>query len=474
MTRTRALVAPLGGLSPRRELTMVLLILAETMIVYIYAGVLLSEMEPPFHPLPATLIFTVLLIAYQLPHILETTRLWSPEYETIMMAGLVGSLLLVLKVAAFPDAAWFSLSWLSGSLDALILRPSEAVRPVWGLVLLTAYAWWRGRSRGEPVLDTTYAMMRWGIVFVAGGLILIWVSTPPGAAIAEWSGAAVIGFIVFGLLAIAVARQPTSADAPGWNRTWIWLAVFVLPIVAIAATTVSTAGVLSRDTLDVLLAILSPVFWVIGLALRAIILLIAVATFILIVPILWFIDRQNFGPFANIPRIDLAPRTTGDMNDFARTTLDIADPVRFLIAGVILTMLGWILVRFLYRRRKHYQESRRQQRESLIDWEEQPATLLRRAGQWIWARVGGRRSGRVRIATPWETNRRVRRAYRAFLRQARRFAREPGHQVAGEARAQRRVQRQCLAFRDVEVRGAGDRIEQMQIIRCHAVRDQRL
>lgn len=415
-TRIGALFAPVGRLSPRRELISILLILTESMIVYIYAGVLLAERDSPYSPLPVMLIFTLMLISYQIPHLLESMRIWSPEYETLMVAGLFGTFLLVFKVGAFPHVPWFSLDWLSGLIDALILRPNESVRPVWGLVFLTVYAWWRGRTRAEPVIDTTYAMLRWGILFVAGGLTLSWLSAPPGAAISERTSIAVAGFVVFALLAIAVARQPSSDSSREWNAAWIWLAVFVLPITAILLASVSTAGVLSREVLDVTLSVLGPVFWAIGLALRAVILFIAVVTFILISPILWFLDRQDFGPFTNIPRLDIAPRSNSDIDEFARTTLDIGDPVRFLIAGMLLTAMGWFLVRFLFKRRKYWHETQRQQRESLIEWEDRPETLLRKAGGWIASRLGARRRDRFDRDPRWSGNRRVRRAYRMFLR----------------------------------------------------------
>jgi hypothetical protein len=418
---------PLHDLRARSELIGVLLIAAETTIIYLYLGVVLPTYEAPLTPVPALLVFTMLFLAYMIPRVLDILRIWTPEYETVMAIGLALTLLLALKVGAFPDHSWLSASWLTGVRDALIFRASDAIRPAWGLVILTVYVWWRGRMRAEPVIDTAYTMLRWGTLFMAGGLVLVWVGAPPEAGVRGAVSVAVIGYVVFTLSAIAVARVRSMPFSTRWRIAWVWMVLFGLPIVVIALLTISTAGIFSREALDALLRLLQPVFWTISLVLRAIILILAILTFVIIAPILWFIERQNLGPFPALPNFDLAPRSTSDLDEFARNTLDIADPVRYLVVSVVFFLIGSVLVRYLFRRRRRWQPPRREQHESLLDWEEQSRSIGQRVRALVgWLAPRGDPFGSLRGNPVWLPTIRVRRAYRRYLRRASRAgARRP-------------------------------------------------
>jgi hypothetical protein len=161
--------------------------------------------------------------------------------------------------------------------------------------------------------------------------------------------------------------------------------------------------------------------------LRAIILILAILTFVIIAPILWFIERQNLGPFPALPNFDLAPRSTSDLDELARNTLNIADPVRYLVVSVVFFLIGSVLVRYLFRRRRRWQPPRREQHESLLDWEEQSRSLGQRVRALVgWLAPRGDPFDSLRGNPVWLPTIRIRRAYRRYLRRASRAgARRP-------------------------------------------------
>jgi hypothetical protein len=424
MTRFHSALSLLEELSPKREVVMLCLILAETMIIWILAGTLLAEHNLPYTPIPIMLIFGVLLFAYLIPHILAALRIWTPEYEIIMGLSLLASLLLILKVGAFPQHSILSLTWVHETTQALILRESEAIRHVWMLILFAAYAWWRGRNRAEASLETAYSMLRFGLIWLAAILIFTVMVASEEAAIFNHIDMALLGFMIFTLLAIVIARQPEDARSAAWNQGWIWLIVLVAPILAIVLTSISTIGIFDRQTLDLLLLLVSPVLWFLQVAVQAFVLTIALLAFVLISPFLWVLDRYGFSPLSRFPEINLAPGNITDAERYASSALNIENPVRYLIVGVILLGLIWVLIRFSFRRHKHWQEPSRQQTDSLIDWNT-GASIIHRAATWITSKM--RRTDRYPLpeGDEWVHTRRIRLTYRAFLRltQRRGFAR---------------------------------------------------
>ena len=416
LTRLQPLVQPVRDLSPRREVIAMLLLLAEVMIIFLLAGTFLAERDPPYAPLSFGIIFVVLFVSYLIPHLLNTIRIWSPEYEAIMTVSIVGTFLFVIKVGAFPEAPLFSLTWIQGSLDALTLQENESVRPIWVLIVFAVYAWWRGKTRAEANLETAYTMLRLGLIWITAGMALTFLAAPSGAAIFGQINAAVVGFLVCTLMAIAIGRQPAGPDSAAWSAGWVWLLVFIVPIVAIAGIAVTTTGVLDRSTLEHLLLVISPFLTALQFVLQALVLVIAVVAFILLLPLIWFLERQGVRPLANLPVIDLTPGNIDDAESFARNTLHIENPARYLIAGVILLGLIWLLIRYSFRRRRHWQEDPPQHRESLIDWEPGGTSLLQRARDWVESRIRPRRTNPLPDGPEWEHTRRIRRTYQQFLR----------------------------------------------------------
>lgn len=361
----------------REETVALALIVAESAILYLYLGVLLPEVTPPYAAFPGWLIAVLLAVAYAVPRLLTELRLWGAHYEVMLGLTLIASLLLALKVASFPGTPWFSTGWLQGSLDGLILRPNASVRPPWAIVAVVAYAWWRGRSRAEPVLETTYQMLRWGTMAAAGGLLLVLVATPPEAPIRDGMASAVVIYFVSGLMAVGVARFRLEGLRSGAPLGPPWLATFALPIAAVVVIAVLAAGIFSRSFLDTLLTALGPLLWLLGFVVRALVLLIALLAFLIIAPVLWLMERYGFGTVPLLEHLPRAGNPLDQLDRFARQSLHVADPARYLLAGFVLTLVGSALIRYAYRRRRRWRTGAHERRESVFGWEEAVDGLAR-------------------------------------------------------------------------------------------------
>ncbi len=353
----------------RAEVLALLLVAAESALVYLFLGVLLRASTPSQAPLPGLLIFALLALGYWLPHLLDELRVWTPDYEVALGVGIVLSLLVSVKVAAFPRHGWLSLAWLEQAAEGLIVRPSDAVRPVWGVVGLVAYAWWRGRTRAEPTIDAAFQMLRWGTLVAAAGLLFVVVGAPERAPIRERTSLAIVLYFAAALGAVGVARLRVEGLRTGGPLGPHWLAGFAIPIASVVAASVALAGLFSPRALQTLLLLLTPVFWLLDLAARALVFVVALMAFVVISPILWLLERQGLTRLQG-SRIPQLLRSVSDVHSATERSLEIADPVRYLIAGVVLALLGSTLIRFAYRRRRHWRDTAQERRESVFAWDD--------------------------------------------------------------------------------------------------------
>lgn len=412
----RPFLDPIRQLPPRLELLAFLLVVSESIIFYVFAGSLLATIETPHQPLSFLLILVLLWFSRAVPHLLNTVRIWDSRYQFIMGSAILLSAVVVVKVGAFPDYRLFSLTWIQEAGQSLIFRESAAVRQVWMLIGLVVLAWWRGRSRAEPSLETTYSMLRLGLIWLAGGAILTLMVGQETLLITEYLTPALVGFVVISLISVAVARQP-DFDYPAAPQTgWVWALILIVPTLIIAGFATSATGVLTRDTLDLLVTVVTPVFWALQYLVQALVLTIALIAFLLISPIIWLLERQGFEPMANFPEIDISPGAGFDANESASTGLTVDDPVRFLIVGIILLLIMFLLVRYLFRRRQRWEQQDDPQDESLIDWNQTRPAFLARIRNWV-SDTFGRRDDDLPAGPEWEGTRRIRKVYRLFLKQ---------------------------------------------------------
>ena len=400
----------------RGELLMLALLIAESAITYLYLGLLLPELTPPYEPFPAWLIFTLFIAGYEIPHLLELLRVWGPLYQLTLIIVLIVSFALALKFASFPHVAFWSDVWLRETVHGLILRTTTATRPVWAVIAVVAYTWWRGRLRGEAMIDSAYQMLRWGTLAVSIGLLLILMGAPEHAAIRERMSGAVIVYFAAALTAIGIGRLRLEGIRSGSPLGPRWFATFAAPILSILLIAIIGAAIFSRRFLDTMLIVLGPILWTIGLLFRLIVILIALIAFILIAPILWLLQREGLGKFSSDLNIPAVFHSFSNFRDFTFDRLNVADPLRYLVVGLIFFVLISALTRFAYHRRRHWRDTAEEQRESVISLGEALSTLSLNLGRLFrpWRRDDS--LAKLRDDPRWAHTVAIRETYRRLQR----------------------------------------------------------
>lgn len=351
----------------RQELLALLVVLAECALVYLVCGFTLTDTTDAQRVLPAWIVVTLLLTAHLVPHLLDEWRIWSPDYEVIIGTAIVITVLLAVQAASFPGRAIWDTAWLRHALRALAFLPNDAIRPVWAIIVLAAYAWWRGRTRAIASIDSAYSMLRGGTIALAVILVVILAGSDDGADVRASLSVGTIAFFVAALSAVGVARlklEGFRTSAPLGPR---WLATFVGPILTVVVVATIGAGIFSRQFLDTTLWMLSPVFWVLTLVFQAFVLLMAIIAFIVLSPIVWLIGTRERTLVITTP----TPTANGERAALDRTAdspFQVPDPLRYLIAALILFAIFSLLTRFVFRRRRRERSSTDEERESVLEW----------------------------------------------------------------------------------------------------------
>jgi len=356
-----------GRLDWRQELLAILLVLAEASLVYLFVGFALPEADPGSSVLPAWIVVTLMLTAHLVPHLLDEWRVWSPTYEITLTVAIALTMLAAAKAGSFPDIALWDPAWLRETFNALAFLENEAVRPVWGIVVLGIYAWWRGRTRAEGSIDTAYSMMRVGTFAMALLLVLILAATPDDGQVRDRLSGATIGFFTCALAAIGVARlklEGFRTSAPLGPR---WLATFVGPILAVIAVAIIGAGIFSRQFLDTVLWMLTPVFFVLNLVFQVFVIILAIIAFLILSPIVWLIGTREPRLVAVTPTVVGEQGETG-LQEVTNSPFQVPDPLRYLIAALILFVIFSLLTKFVFRRRRKERGSTEEERESVLEW----------------------------------------------------------------------------------------------------------
>jgi len=287
---------------------------------------------------------------------------------------IVVTMLVAAKAASFPDVALWDPGWSRDTFNALAFLPNDAERPVWGIVFLGIYAWWRGRTREEGSIDTAYAMLRIGTFAMALLLVLILVAAPDDAQVRDRLSVTTIAFFACALAAIGVARlklEGFRTSAPLGPR---WLATFVGPILAVVAVAIVGAGIFSRQFLDTVLWMLTPVFFVLNLVFQVFVIILAIVAFIILSPIVWLIGNRE-------PRlVPVTPTVVGEqgesrLEEVTNSPFHVPDPLRYLIAALVLIVIFSLLTKFVFRRRRKERGSTEEERESVLEWGDLFGTL---------------------------------------------------------------------------------------------------
>jgi len=349
----------------RVELLSMAIILAEACLVWLLAGLVMSEAVTR-NTYPFWVIAVAMLASHYVVYLLDQGRVWSPEYEVIMTASIVLTLLIAIKAGSFAHVPVYDFDWITGAINGLAFFDTDATRAVWGNVVLIAYAWFRARSREEPSLDSAYTMLRWGTLALGAILLMIVIGADSEFEIRERLSAGVLGFYVFALAAIGLARMRLEGFRAAGPLGPRWLATFATPILVIVAIAVIGAGLFSRRFLETLLWALSPVLFVLSVVFQIIVLVIAIIAFLILTPIFWLIGDVE-------PEATSATATpAGEMAQGAEQSQTdpfvIPEALQYLIAAIVLVAVITLLTRYLYRRRARQRTGTLEERESVLDW----------------------------------------------------------------------------------------------------------
>lgn len=383
-----ALRTPHSAFIWSREALLAFLIGAEACAVFLALAAVFGTRENPRGPVPLLAVFALLFLGATVQRALEAARLFSPEYEIAAVAALVLTLLVAVRLLAFPAVAPGDFGWLREAARGLALRPTTATGPVWVVVLLVAYAWWRGRSRAEPSIETAYTTLRWGTLASILSLLTSVGFAPlrDGAPASRLPYAATVGFFGCALGAIALARLRIEEERGTIQLTPRWLATFLAPVAGLILAGATLSGLFTRRLLETILWLLSPLFFLARLLLLIVVYVATFLAFIVVSIIAWIIAQlAPEGATLPVPPIARATPTPRDSTPFQ--PVDAPDPLRYLLAAAILIGLGWLLTRFLWRRRPRRPLATGEVRESIFSWQEFGAGL---AGILRGARIGRR------------------------------------------------------------------------------------
>ncbi len=341
-------------------------------------------------------ILGVMLLAAAIPRIVEAFQLWSPDYEVAIGVGVVVTLVGMLYVGAFNHYAPWDTVWLREALHGFIFRATTAQTSVWLILFIVVYAWARGRLRETPSLDTTYTMLRVGVIVVAVTTILTVTAQETATPGRAYVRILVIGFFFFALSAVTLARLQVEGLRAQGKLGPQWLGPLVLPVALILLVGLLTAAILSHTFLETVTTILHPFFVVLNWILEVIIAVISWIAYFFYLALSTLVNKITGGRVVDLPRPAAAPRDVADQANHKVGSLP--DSIRFILLAFVLAAIVLLLTRFLFRRPTRRQRGN-EERESVMDWNEVGAGLkgmlanlaarLRRKGNDPWANLRG-------------------------------------------------------------------------------------
>jgi len=412
--------------------------LAESAVLWLVASLVVIG-GAAHHGIPPLALGLLVVGAAFTPWILDELSVWPPGFEIGMATAMAATTLVAVKAAAFPQTAWMNPDWLGQSLRSLIIRPSSAQVWVWSVVVVAAFAWWRGRHRAPPSLDAAYATLRFGTPLVLVAVVanlLIW-----GTRVDRAVTGAVLAYYAATLAAIALAHLWLESGRDHLALGGRWLVAALLPIALIVGAALAAAGLLSQDLLTTILWALAPLIWALSVIARVFFLIVAVIAFLIVAPVIWLLEGHHL-LFVRTPSSPVLAGRLSEARHVAGRAGDIPDAIRYLIALAIVSALFSAAARFAWRRRRRARHAPDEERESVLDL----ADLF--GGVRGWRRRRGGRPRRpadplaaLRHDPRWAATVAVRETYQRFLRWSaeRDLARTPGttpreHAAAVESR----------------------------------------
>lgn len=352
----------------RQELLGVAIIVAEALPIYVFASLLLNP-TGKLEAFPFWLVLFLLLSAHGIARVLDEMRIWSPEYEIKMGVGVVVTMLIAIRFGSYGNYGLFDMGWFADAIRAVSFLPNDQERHVWGVIALTVYAWWRGRSRVEPTVDAAFTALRWGSVALFIGIIAVLAGAQDGAHIRDQLSIVTVGFFAAALSAVAISRlklEGVRSSAPLGVR---WIGTFFVPILAVVIVATLVAGIFSRQFLDTVLWLLTPIFWILGLVFQVIVLIVAVLAFIILTPIFWLIGERDVEFVPETPEADELEGQEG-LEQAVSEAFQMPDPLRYLIAAIVLFAIISLITRYVFKRKGRSRPPTGEVRESVLSWDD--------------------------------------------------------------------------------------------------------
>lgn len=365
----------------RAEALVLALVIAEAAVLWLIVDLVLGATEGEGVRVPALAVGVLVVLGSGLPRWLDALDVWDRVYATGILVGVFSSTLVAIKLASFPEIAWSNPDWLRETAHALVLRPNPERVAVWGVIAVSAIAWWRGKTRAVPGSDAALTTLRFGTLaalVAATGQISVRTEGAAGS-----TSAAVIVFFGASLAAVALARLRPDGTVNASGLGTRWLAAMLAPVLVVMVGAVIVAGLLSRDLLDTILWFLSPVIWTLALLVRVIILVMALIAFIVLSPILWFLSRHPI----NFAGVHIQPAEAPPEDQLQRTverSSQVPDAIRYLIAAAILMMLFAGVTKLVLRRRGRQTTFSDEERSSVLD----TTDLFGLLKTWLASRFG--------------------------------------------------------------------------------------
>lgn len=412
-----ALAARLRRLDWTLELLVALLVAAETCVVFLVTEAVFSSSLVADRTVSPIWIFLLLYTGTTIQRAMDAYRFFSPEYEIVSLASIALLFLAAVRIIAYPHDSPVSFDWLRDALRGFAFFETRAERPLWGIVALVAYAWWRGRTRDEPSIESAYRIMRAGTPVCVVALIATFTIAPTESdpALRRALFSAVIGFLAAILTAIALGRLRIEHARGTLTITPRWLITFLGPVVGLVAVGTLLAGIFTRRFLDTLIWLLTPVFLLIDLILL-IIVYIATGMAWVIFTIFALLARL-FGTGEPMSRPAPAGTPAPPPQAFEQTRdITTPDTARYLVALVLLAAIAWLLTRFLWHRRRQRPTVPGEERESVFSW-----GLLGEELSAFFSGLGGRfarkpdRLAHLRGDPRWQHTVAIRELYGRFL-----------------------------------------------------------
>ncbi len=282
-----------------------------------------------------------------------------PWREAIMALLILGTSLLMVRVALYPRSAPGDLRWLGGSFGAMF-NFTRGRRPELALILINALIWFRVASN----TDREFTFFRVGLSFRMGMLAAILGGGLLAHRMPALEGVALLYFLLFfgfGLTAVSLARMDEKALAAdhssGALLPWPRLAQIIITVAVTLGVGWLAALIYTPRNLRTVLDWFSPLWRLLGLILGRLLLLLALALAPLMDALIRFFRRlfDKLGVYdtVTLPEPIQIPESNNVVQFDLGGTLARSAPLRYgLVLVGILVVLAIIWIFFARTRQR--------------------------------------------------------------------------------------------------------------------------